>query len=45
MAMKCDVSKDDELEGMFKQVTDKYGSVYACVNNAGFATKHSLLGK
>ena len=42
--MKCDVTKDGEVQDMFKQVIDKHGPVYVCVNNAGFTHKHSLLG-
>jgi len=31
----CNVAKRDELDAMFKAVTDKWGSVDVLVNNAG----------
>ncbi|SFI59256.1 glucose 1-dehydrogenase [Kaistella treverensis] len=35
MLCQCDVSKEDEVINMFKEVTDKYGTVDILVNNAG----------
>jgi len=38
----CNVAKRDELDAMFKAVTDKWGSVDVLVNNAGI-TRDSLM--
>ena len=35
MLCRCDVSKEDEVINMFKEVTDNYGTVDILVNNAG----------
>ena len=35
IAIKADVSKEDEVQAMFKQMFDKYGTVDILVNNAG----------
>lgn len=35
IAIKADVSKEDEVETMFKQTIDKFGTVDICVPNAG----------
>lgn len=35
MAIACDVSKQDEVQSMFKQTIEEYGTVDILVNNAG----------
>ena len=35
MAIKADVSKEDEVQSMFAQMFDKYGTIDILVNNAG----------
>ncbi|MDQ6902105.1 MAG: SDR family oxidoreductase [Bacteroidota bacterium] len=35
VAIKADVSKEDEVQAMFKQMFDKYGTIDILVNNAG----------
>lgn len=35
IAIKADVTKEDEVQAMFKQMFDKYGTVDILVNNAG----------
>ena len=35
MAIKADVSKEEEVQAMFKQMFDKYGTIDILVNNAG----------
>ncbi len=35
IAIKADVSKEDEVQAMFKQMFDKYGTIDILVNNAG----------
>jgi 3-oxoacyl-[acyl-carrier protein] reductase len=43
IAVKCDVSKRDEVEAMFKATVEEYGKVDILVNNAGIGTGGSLL--
>ena len=35
LAIRCDVSKDDEVEAMVKQTVEKFGRLDAAYNNAG----------
>ena len=35
IVMKCDVSKEDEVQAMFKKTIDHFGTVDICVPNAG----------
>ena len=35
IAVQADVSKEDEVQAMFKQMFDKYGTIDILVNNAG----------
>lgn len=35
IAIKCDVSKEDEVQAMFRQTIDHFGTVDILVNNAG----------
>lgn len=44
-AIKCDVTKDDQVLSMFSQIKRDLGGVDVCINNAGMAHKHSLLGE
>lgn len=37
LALKCDVSKKEEIEGLVKKTVDKFGKVDILVNNAGIA--------
>jgi len=39
---KCDVSKDEDIEEMFKWIKENHGGVDICVNNAGFSSDHTL---
>ena len=41
--MKCDVSKQEEIVGMFETIKEKHGGVDLCVNNAGLAHDAPLL--
>ena len=43
IAIKCDVSKRDEVETMFKVTVEELGKVDILVNNAGVGTGGSLL--
>jgi len=43
VAYKCDVSKDEDIEEMFKWIKQNHGGVDICVNNAGFSFNHTLL--
>ena len=42
LAIKCDISNDDEVNNFIKEVKDNFGSVDILVNNAGI-TKDGLL--
>jgi NADP+-dependent farnesol dehydrogenase len=44
-AVKCDVSKDSDIETAFKWVKDNIGGVDILVNNAGVAVRSPLIGK
>ena len=43
IAVKCDVSRRDEVEAMFKATVEEYGKVDILVNNAGIGAGGSLL--
>ena len=43
IAVKCDVSKREEVEVLFKATLEEYGKVDILVNNAGIGTGGSLL--
>jgi len=43
VAVRCDVSKRDDVEAMFRTTIDEYGKVDILVNNAGVAFGGSLL--
>lgn len=42
IAIKCDVSKEDEVIAMFKQAIDHFGTIDICVPNAGLQKDSSL---
>ena len=42
IAIKADVSKEDEVVSMFKQMFDKYGTIDILVNNAGLQKDSSF---
>lgn len=42
IAIKCDVSKEDQVVAMFKQTIDKFGTVDICVPNAGLQKDSDL---
>ena len=42
-AIKCDVSKEEEVKSMFEQAHKKYGGVDILVNNAGLGHEATLL--
>ncbi|REG94530.1 glucose 1-dehydrogenase [Algoriphagus antarcticus] len=42
IAVKCDVSKEDQVVSMFKQAVDHFGTVDICVPNAGLQRDSSL---
>lgn len=45
MCIKCDVSKEDEVEEMFNQVTDNFGKVDILVNNASICKDSLFMDK
>lgn len=42
IAIKADVSKEDEVQSMFKQMIDKFGTIDILVNNAGIQKDSAL---
>lgn len=42
-ALKCDVSKEEEIIQVFKHIDDQFGGVSVLVNNAGVSIRSSLL--
>jgi NAD(P)-dependent dehydrogenase (short-subunit alcohol dehydrogenase family) len=40
VAVQADVSKEDQVEGMFEEVTSKLGQITALINNAGWGGQH-----
>ena len=43
MAVKCDVSQEEEVKVAFKKARAEFGGVDVCVNNAGLAHNAPLL--
>ncbi|MCL4147326.1 UNVERIFIED_CONTAM: hypothetical protein GTU68_034471 [Idotea baltica] len=42
-ALKCDITKDDEVYALFKTIKQELGGVDICINNAGMSFNNSLL--
>jgi len=42
-AVKCDLTKDDDIMNLFSTIKQKFGGVDICINNAGMSHNHSLL--
>ncbi|KAB7496427.1 Dehydrogenase/reductase SDR family member 11, partial [Armadillidium nasatum] len=42
-AVKCDLTKEEDIRHLFKEIKAKFGGVDVCINNAGFAYNISLL--
>lgn len=42
-AIKCDVSKDNDIMAMFATIAQQHGGVDVCINNAGFSHNKNLL--
>ena len=45
LAIKCDVSKEEEVEAMVNEITDRFGGIDILVNNASVARDSLLLDK
>lgn len=45
LAIKCDVSKEEEVEEMVNKITDHFGGIDILVNNAGVSRDSLLLDK
>jgi len=41
---KCDLTKENEIEAMFKWIEANHGGVDVCVNNAGFSSGEGIIG-
>lgn len=42
IAVKCDVSKEEQVEKMFRQTIDRFGTVDICIPNAGVQRDYPL---
>lgn len=42
-AIKCDITKDDQVLKLFSKIKEQFGGVDVCINNAGMSHNHSLL--
>lgn len=45
LTIKCDVSKEEEVENMVNEIVDKFGGIDILVNNAGVSRDSLLLDK
>ncbi|RXG50956.1 Dehydrogenase/reductase SDR family member 11 [Armadillidium vulgare] len=43
VAMKCDLTKDEEVIAVFDQIKKQFNGVDVCINNAGFTNNKPLL--
>lgn len=43
LAVKCDLSKEEEIKATFQRAQAEFGGVDVCVNNAGLAHSAPLL--
>ena len=41
--VKCDVTKENEVLDMFKYIEKQFGTIHACINNAGLAHDAPIL--
>ena len=45
LTIKCDVSKEEEVESMVNQIVDRFGGIDILVNNAGVARDSLIMDK
>lgn len=45
LMIPCDVTKDDQIEAVFKQVGEKYGKLHLLLHSVAFAPKDALEGE
>ncbi len=43
MVVKCDVTKEPDIQAAFQKAKDEYGGIDVLVNNAGISYPESLL--
>ena len=43
MTIQCDVAKEQDVIAMFSQISNKYGGVEICINNAGLSKNCPIL--
>ena len=42
-AVKCDLTKEEEILAMFAKIKEQHGTVHVCINNAGLSHDAPLL--
>src|ERR1035437_2382519 len=45
LILPCDVTKDDEIAGLFKAVSEKFGKLHLLLHSVAFAPKDALEGE
>src|ERR1035437_9324800 len=45
LILPCDVTKDDEIAGVFKAVSEKFGKLHLLLHSVAFAPKDALEGE
>ncbi|KAB7499674.1 Dehydrogenase/reductase SDR family member 11 [Armadillidium nasatum] len=43
-AVKCDLTKEEDIRHLFKEIKAKFGGVDVCINNAGFTYNNKSIG-
>ncbi|XP_054708053.1 dehydrogenase/reductase SDR family member 11-like isoform X3 [Uloborus diversus] len=42
-AIKCDLTKESEIQHLFEEIRQRFGRIDVCINNAGFSHSSTLL--
>src|SRR5512146_2843659 len=45
LVLPCDVTRDDEIEGVFKAVGDRFGKLHLLLHSVAYAPKDALEGE
>ena len=44
MAIKCDLTNDEEVDAMFSQIMETWGGIDVCINSAAQLGTHTIIG-